>query len=138
MPKFVDTGSVILKVSPSSKRILFGCIALVVVAGIGYSSYRWCLGKLLKQGGYQAVQLSDGRMYFGRLENPWSQYVRITDVYYFQSTEAGTGEMTLIKLGKEAHGPEDKLEINREHVLFIQDLKSDSKVVKAIKDFKGN
>lgn len=46
--------------------------------------------------------------------------------------------LTLIKLGEELHGPEDSMTINKEQVLFIEQLKDDGKVVKAIEDYKTN
>lgn len=46
--------------------------------------------------------------------------------------------LTLIKLGEELHGPEDSMVINKEQVLFIEKLKDDGKVVKAIDDYKKN
>ena len=41
-------------------------------------------------------------------------------------------EFTLIKLGGELHGPKDQMTINRNQILFIEELKADSKVVTAI------
>ncbi|NQU99481.1 MAG: hypothetical protein HQ538_01975 [Parcubacteria group bacterium] len=46
--------------------------------------------------------------------------------------------LTLIKLGEELHGPEDSMILNKEQVLFIEQLKDDGKVVKAIEDYKEN
>lgn len=46
--------------------------------------------------------------------------------------------LTLIKLGEELHGPEDSMVLNKEQILFIEQLKDDGKVVKAIEDYKEN
>ena len=145
MPRIVDPGALTLKITSTTKRQLIVASFVLLLGIIGYIGYVFCLNALIKPNAFQAVFLSDGQVYFGKAANPWSKYVRLTDVYYFQAkdglipdvTMLGSGDMTLIKLGKEAHGPEDKLEINREQILFIQDLKDDSKVVKAIRDFKG-
>ena len=105
-------------------------------------------------GNWQAVFLSNGQVYFGKVSNAKSKYVELTDAYYFQLKDASTGqsagegatiqtnpqapagqnkgEMTLVKLGSELHGPEDKMMINQSQILFIEDLRSDSKVVQAI------
>ena len=40
--------------------------------------------------------------------------------------------MSLIKLGEELHEPEDLMIINKDNILFIENLKADSKIVKAI------
>jgi flagellar basal body-associated protein FliL len=50
-----------------------------------------------------------------------------------------TGEqkgLTLIKLGQELHGPEDSMILNKEHILFVEQLKADGQVVKAIENYK--
>lgn len=44
--------------------------------------------------------------------------------------------LTLIKLGQELHGPEDSMIINKEQILFIEQLKADGQVVKAIERYK--
>ena len=41
-----------------------------------------------------------------------------------------------VNLYYELHGPEDRMYINREHVLFIEDLQPDSKVVQAIEAYQ--
>lgn len=45
--------------------------------------------------------------------------------------------LTLIKLGEELHGPEDAMVLNRDQVLFVEKLKNDGKVAKAIDDYKN-
>jgi hypothetical protein len=45
-------------------------------------------------------------------------------------------QLTLIKLGNEIHGPTDSIRINRDQIVFVETLKDDSKVVKAINDYR--
>jgi hypothetical protein len=40
-----------------------------------------------KASGYQAVFLSNGQVYFGKIENPSSDYVTLKDIYYLQVTQ---------------------------------------------------
>ncbi len=47
-------------------------------------------------------------------------------------------QISLVKLGNELHGPVDEMHMSRTQVLFYEDLKEDSQVVKAIKDYKAN
>lgn len=98
---------------------------------------------------YQAVFLANGQLYFGRLSWPNSQYVTLQDIYYLQvvqqqlqgqqySQQTGhTPHVSLVKLGNELHGPEDEMRISRSQILFYEDLKPDSQVVKAIKDYQS-
>jgi len=76
-----------------------------------------------------------------------SQYLKLTDIYYLQvqkqlqpkteTQEQEQPKVSLIKLGNELHGPQDEMKINRDHVLFYEQLKPDSKVVKAISEYEA-
>ena len=93
---------------------------------------------------YQAVFLSNGQVYFGKVADANQQTLVLEDIYYLRSaknlqlsedqaaasTEADN--FSLVKLGGEIHGPEDRMSINLSQVLFVEDLKPDSKVVEAI------
>ena len=46
-------------------------------------------------------------------------------------------QLVLIKFGTELHGPEDRMVINRDHILFWEDLKPDSTVVRSITNYKN-
>ena len=93
---------------------------------------------------YQAVFLSNGQAYFGKVSDVNSQTLVLEDIYYLRAVQnLQTGQedgetadnFSLIKLGDEIHGPEDKMNINLSHVLFVEDLKDSSKVVKAIEEY---
>ncbi|MDO8486678.1 MAG: hypothetical protein Q7S45_00050 [Candidatus Curtissbacteria bacterium] len=102
--------------------------------------------KEAKPSGYSAVFLTNNQVYFGKLEDANSDYPRLKEVYYLRANtalqpKAATGsaqsDVSLIKLGEELHGPSDEIKFNRDQILYIEDLKTDSKVVKAIEDFKA-
>lgn len=92
---------------------------------------------------YQAVFLTNNQVYFGKFQNPESEYPLLTDVYYLRKNpQAGEEQATpqaplsLIKFGNEIHGPEDAMYIAREQILFWENLKADSSVVKKIEQEK--
>jgi hypothetical protein len=96
---------------------------------------------------YQAVFLSNGQVYFGKVNALNNQYVDLRDIYYLNSQSQsadGTTEgekdtnstFSLVKLGCELHGPADQMIINREQVTFWENLKSDGKVAKAIGEWQ--
>ncbi len=94
---------------------------------------------------YQAVFLTNDQVYFGKLSNENSDYPVLKDIYYLRVTsqlqpvEAETTAqpaINLVKLGNELHSPKDEMRINKDHILFIEDLKPDSQVVVAIKNFQ--
>ena len=80
---------------------------------------------------YQAVFLRNDQIYFGLLKNISSDYLLLKDVYYVKVGEGSTGK--LVKLGaSEAHGPKDEMIINQDQVMFWENLKFDSPVVRGI------
>ena len=100
---------------------------------------------------FQAVFLTNGQVYFGKVSKVDSSYVKLTNIYYLQVTSAAAGSQTvqpkasdtanqqvsLAKLGGELHGPEDTMFISRQQVLFWENLKGDGKVAKAIADYQA-
>jgi len=47
-------------------------------------------------------------------------------------------QLVLVKFGTELHRPMDKMYINKQHIMFFEDLSSSSNVVQAIEDYKKN
>jgi hypothetical protein len=95
---------------------------------------------------YQAVFLTNGQVYFGKVSHVDSSYVKLTDIYYLQvqqqvqpkdNSSSQQPQVSLAKLGGELHGPEDVMYISRQQVLFWENLKNDGKVVKAIASYKA-
>lgn len=98
------------------------------------------LSKDLMQG-YVGVFLDNGQVYFGQAKGLTPEFLTLENIYYLQSDKpadaaATQNDLKLIKLGNELHGPKDQMEINRDHVLFIESLKDDSKVVEGIRNYK--
>lgn len=86
---------------------------------------------------YQAVFLTNDQIYFGHLKNISSDYLILYDVYYVKIDESGAGK--LVKLGQiEPHRPVNEMIINREHVLFWENLNPDSPVAQTIQGIRGN
>jgi hypothetical protein len=123
-------------------------VAMGLAAAVGY--------KLVKKfhdfGEYQAVFLTNGQVYFGKLdfEHKWAV---LHDIYYLQKTEQlqqavgaapadpnllpsnpSNQQFQLVKLGTELHGPEDEMFIDRDKILFWENLRDDSRVVQKIKE----
>lgn len=119
---------------------------LVVLVGLYMSGMFGSLGAK-SETEYQAVFLSNGQVYFGKVTNEAGDLVKVEDIYYLRVQQqvqpaegeaAAQPEVKLVKLGNEIHGPLDAMRINREHVLFVEDLKEDGKVVTAIRNFQRN
>ena len=113
-------------------------ILIVVVSYLGvqfltdYLKYdRFSRQDFIDQNTYQAVFLTNNQTYFGHLKNISSDYLILLDVYYVKIDEDGAGQ--LVKLGSiEPHEPENKMTINRDQILFWENIKFDSSVLKKI------
>lgn len=127
--------------------IAVGFVALIVViGGIGfffladtfkYNSYDSTTdNNFIDPTAYQAVFLTNDQIYFGHLKDINSDYLILSDVYYVKVNEEGDGQ--IIKLGViEPHGPQDKMVINQDHVLYWENLRQSSQVVETINKLKN-
>ena len=87
---------------------------------------------------YHAVLLTNGSVYFGKLEGLGTPYPVLKDVYYVQSTqnpETKAVSSVLVKRGKEWHGP-DRMILNERSIVFIEPVGLDSKVAQLIAESK--
>ena len=139
-----------------SHSILTILITIVFLSGVFWFYQRGGLSSTAEpnftKDSYQAVFLSNGQVYFGKVRNLSKQYVTLTDTYYLirgQSIQAQTPEgenkeqtqaaFGLRKLGEnEVHGPVDEMVINRDHILFIEEIKDSGPIVQAIKSHKAS
>lgn len=110
--------------------ILFGSKKVLKLWGV----------KDIKTDSYSAVFLDNNQVYFGLIKKSNLSTVTLTDVYYFGSRETSdrrdAEDLSLVKLGTELHGPKDGMKIFFEHILFIETLRDDSRVVEAILEYK--
>jgi len=121
-------------------------LAFILVAGMSYLKGGNVMDVMSSSSGtYQSVFLVNGQVYFGKLSNESGDFMTLRDVYYLQVNQAiqpaaegqtQTPDISLVKLGGELHGPTDEMRINSAQVLLIEDLKSDSNVVRAIAEYK--
>lgn len=87
---------------------------------------------------YQAVLLSNGQVYYGRLEGYGTSKPILREVYYVQvSTNPQTHESTniLLKRGREWHEP-DRMYINPNQIMLVEPVGTDSKVADLIRKLK--
>ena len=89
---------------------------------------------------YYAVLLTNGAVYFGKLDGMGSPSPVLTDVFYVQAgpvdpnTKQPQG-MVLVHRGKELHGP-DRMILNDRSIVFVEPVGSDSRVAQLIKEAK--
>lgn len=129
-------------------KVVMYVLYLIVIVVLAYALWTtkgfglWKGSEEVKTGNYQAVFLTNGQVYFGRLAGATSSYATLEDVYYLQvqkiqpADEKSQGKLTLIKLGNELQAPVDMMKINKDQILFYEDLKEEGKVMQAIQRYK--
>ena len=134
----------------SNKPMMIVIIVVVialVLAGVWFAWSKMAGGVTgVKTNQYQAVFLTNGQVYFGKVADVNDDYVKLSDIYYLQvqqnvqpdnsENKDSQSQVSLAKLGSELHGPEDTMYISRQQVLFWENLKNDGKVVQAIDSYK--
>lgn len=117
---------------------------LVIIVGLVFLFSQFNLDILWKKSvpKWQAVFLDNNQVYFGRIVKETKSFVVLRDIYYLQVQQLSQMEeeeeqiqgprLSLVKLGEEMHGPEDEMKINRDHILFIEQLRTDSQIVQRI------
>ena len=122
-------------------------VVSVIVYIFTYKSGNPSVTTVIKPNQYQAVFLNsaDGQVYFGKLAPFNNAYYQLTDIYYVRvqtvqpdknDPNSAQQNISLAKLGNEIHGPEDVMYINRNNVMFFENLKDDGQVVKAIREYQ--
>ncbi len=118
-------------------------LAVVVLAGVLLvrqnlirlpSLFGGGLTSQIDRNAYQAVFLTGGQVFFGRVGEATDGYLTLSDVFYL-SPGSETQPSQLVKRGRELHGPSEPMIIPTDQVLFIENLRNDSDVVTAIGKF---
>jgi len=127
----------------NSGRLIISIISVVVILIIVGLAV-WLVPKLfnsapaIDSSKYQAVQLTNGQAYFGKLSAINGDYFKLSDVYYIQQ-KASTDEsdssssQQLVRLSDGTYGIEDNMVIPKNQILFYENLKDDGQVVQLMK-----
>ena len=119
--------------------LLFSLTVLAIGIAILFYSGRVREAHLVDTTKEQAVFLTNGQVYFGKIKDINTQYLDLQNIFYLnsQSSQGSNSNSTptsfsLVKLGCELHGPLDQMVINRQQVSFWENLSTTGKVAKAI------
>ena len=129
--------------------IVIVCIVLIGAIGGGVWAYmRGTAPSAVDTNVYQAVSVTDGQVYFGKVTFLSHNFVKITNAYYLQAQadsktasatdsaakDASQQNMKLIKLGNKLYGPGSDIVIPGDKVLSYEALNPDGQVGKWLKD----
>jgi len=118
--------------------IIFGIllfVSLIANAWLGYmvhnqkgkSSSREIQAKTIKSDGYQAIFLSNGQVYFGKLAMLTEGLYKLTNVRYMD-----TASSRMLRVIDAAHSPEDLMVIPASQVLFWENLNSNGQTARSL------
>ncbi len=120
----------------SRTGVLAMAAVILVLVAVGDSLY--IIGSSRKSlkfdTSFQAVLLSNGSVYFGRLADYGNRFPVLTDVFYIQSSVNPDTKQTvnvLVKRGKELHAP-DRMYLNPSQIVLVEPVGPNSKVMQLI------
>ncbi len=91
---------------------------------------------------WYALFLTNGQTYFGQISKQNSDLIVLKDVHYLQMQqvppleegEEPQSQLSLMSVKDEIHSPEGEVQINRDHVLYVQKLRENSQIISGIKE----
>ncbi len=146
-----------------TKRIVIGLALVLVIVSVYFVFFKNKTSdnsEVVGEAEWYAVKLITGETYYGQISDTAADPVVINNVYYDydqlnpttlqsdspqhssgQAGQAGgekkeAGNLRLVKRGQETHGPAGVMNIVRAQVVYMEPLKEDSKVLRAILDYE--
>ncbi|HEX2240908.1 MAG TPA: hypothetical protein VHJ82_07205 [Actinomycetota bacterium] len=126
-------------------RAISTLVLILVVAGITYlvttKLFRDTpVEAFVGEGEWQAVILSNDRVYFGRLSELDDDFFLLVDAYFLReqldTQEDPVRQVASLRL--ELHSPQDRMLINREEVVLVENLSADSPVIETIEQLEAS
>lgn len=128
---------------PKSSKLglVIGCIVCLLVGlFLGHAiTYHWMERHHQGQAfstTYQAVVLTNGAVYYGKLTGYGTRNPMLTEAYYVMSkTDPNTKQVSnlLVKRGKELHAP-DRMYLNPTSIVMVEPVGDQSKVAELIRE----
>jgi hypothetical protein len=121
--------------------ISLGVVALVIVVALVAAALARAanpsdsLSSSINRSEYQAVFLTNGQVFFGKLTVPGGDYYDLHHVYYLASGargKTGQGSLTIQKLTNDIHGPEDLVVLNQRQVLYVENLRPNGRAAQIL------
>lgn len=80
---------------------------------------------------YQAVILSNDKVYFGKIEAVSDEFYRLDDAFFLRETRASAEaepERALLPINREIHAPENSMLIRKDEVVLVENLDEESPI----------
>ena len=133
------------------KQIIFVLFVIIICLGVYLFNNRNREFETVKSEGgkssWYSIKLMNGEFYYGQIKNTGDDPIVLENVYYNydqvnsdqdkNNEKQESGNLRLVKRGKETHGPDGSMSIVRTQVVYMEPLREDSKVLKAILDYEN-
>ncbi len=96
---------------------------------------------------YYGVFLDNNDVYFGKIAKRDASFITLENTFYLRVTQVQQKDkdgkivdvpsLNIIKLGAELHKPKDKIELQINKIISIQELDPASEVIKVISNYKA-
>lgn len=114
--------------------------AAVVVLGVTITLVWQSFTSPIDKSGYQLVKLTNGEMFFGKLQNTTGDYLRLEDAYFIPATTETTttnkstpAEVELIPRSATVAKSKTPMYLRTDQVAYWENLATDSKVADTLK-----
>lgn len=120
--------------------VVLAVVFVVAVCGLVALINAWRgdpLAGEIKTNRYQAVILTNDRVYFGHVQSLSDDLVKLRHAHYIREkpstgTDKSGGGQQVAPISEELQGPDSSMLINREQIVLIENLAKDSRVSVAI------
>lgn len=127
--------------------VLAALAAGLVLGGLGASLLTGgsdegdAFGGLVDRTRYQAVILSNDKVYFGRLSSVSDEFYRLNDAFFLRETRdrpEAEPVRALLPVNREIHAPENSMLIRKDEVVLVENLDRESPILTEIRRQKGD
>lgn len=126
----------------SKRFFLTSFLFAVFIIGLTW----WILSTVSSRLTWKAVFLDSNQVYFGRFNYvPFLSTVTLHDVHYLRpltdadiqtgtSTEKIEGDLSVLSILGDVHSPKDSMIINKNHILYYQEIRPDSVLFRGLSE----
>lgn len=118
--------------------LVLGGFAMTVLGEAGGGDE---FGGVIDADRYQAVILSNDKVYFGRIEDVSDEFYRLDDAFFLreqrESAEAEP-QRALLPVNREIHAPDNTMLIRKDEVVLVENLAADSPILTEIERQLGD
>lgn len=98
-------------------------------------------GGVIDASRYQAVILSNDKVYFGQIDKASRDFYRLDNAFFLRETRASDEaepERALLPVNREIHAPENTMLIRAEEIVLVENLAADSPILTEIERQLGD